>query len=154
VSGAVDAQPPARGYSGAGYAASLSEFGTPRQLPRSGGWLLERPVPGGAASDLIGPYPLFTCPNWPGLAADMDGLEGELVSAVIVADPLADVAEAELRQAFPDLVAPFKRHHVRDLERPPRLPEHHRRHVRRAPGAVDGGGCCEPRRDHHDWGRV
>jgi hypothetical protein len=132
----------------------LSEFGTPRRLPLSGGWLLERPVPGGSASDLMGPYPLFTCPNWPGLGADMDGLDGDLVSAVIVADPLARMDEAELRRAFPDLVVPFKRHHVRDLDRPAELPSHHRRHLRRASSAVEVEVCAEPGAHLDDWIRL
>ena len=106
-----------RAYSAPGYAASLFEFGSPRRLPRSGGWLLEREIAGGAGHDLMGPYPLFGCIDWEGLPEDMDGLD-EAVSVVLVADPLADVGEPELRRAFPDRVVPFKRHHVRDLEAP------------------------------------
>ena len=154
MSGAVEAGRPARGYSDAGYAASLSEFGVPRLLGVSGGWLLERPIPAGSGSDLMGPYPLFTCPNWPGLAADMDGLGGDLVSAVLVADPLARVGEPELRPAFPDLLVPFKRHHVRDLDRPVELPTHHRRHIRRASGAVEVEVCAEPGAHLDDWIRL
>ena len=51
----------------------------------------------------MGPYPLFGCIDWEGLPADMDGLDGA-VSVVLVADPLADVREPELRRAFPDRV--------------------------------------------------
>jgi hypothetical protein len=138
-------------YSDAGYAESLSEFGVPRGLPRSGGWLLERRVPDGSASDLVGPYPLFSCADWGGLAADLDELEGAAVSVVVVADPLAAVDEAELRRAFCDHVVPFKRHHVRDLDQPVEPPAHHRRHIRRASDAVEVEVCAEPVRYLDDW---
>ena len=138
-------------YSDAGYAESLSEFGVPRRLPRSGGWLLERPVPDGSARDLVGPYPLFSCADWSGLAADLDELEGTAVSVVVVADPLSGVGEPELRRAFPDHLAPFKRHHLRDLDRPDKPPAHHRRHIRRASEAVEVEVCAEPLRYLDDW---
>lgn len=144
----------ARGYSDAGYAASLSEFGVPRRLPRSDGWLLERPVPGGSGRDLIGPYPLFTCPNWAGLADDLDDLAAGIVSVVLVADPLAGVGERELRRAFPDRVVPFKDHQVRDLDAPAALPAHHRRHVRRSSSAVEVEVCAEPLDHADDWSRL
>lgn len=144
----------ARGYADAGYAASLSAFGVPRRLPLSGGWLLERPLPRGAGRDLIGPYPLFACPNWPGLAADLDDLDDSLVSVVLVADPLAGIGEPELRRAFPDRLVPFKRHQVRDLDEPADLPAHHRRHVRRSSGAVEVEVCAEPLERLDDWSRL
>ena len=139
-----------RGYSDAGYAASLSEFGEPLPLSRSGGWLLKRAVPDGSAADLAGPYPLFSCADWAGLPDDIDELGGTAVSVVLVADPLGE-AEQDLRLAFPDHVVPFKRHHVRDLNDPPKLPEHHRRHVRRASRAVEVEVCAEPLRHLDDW---
>ena len=142
------------GYSDAGYAASLSEFGLPRRLPRSGGWLLERPVPGGSRRDLMGPYPLFACRNWAGLPADIDELRDGVVSVVLVADPLAPVTESQLRRAFPDRVVPFKVHHVRDLERPVALPAHHRRHVRRASRAVEVEVCANPLEYLEEWTRL
>jgi GNAT acetyltransferase-like protein len=151
VSGAVEAKPPARGYSDGGYAASLAEFGDPRSLPRSGGWLLERPVPDRSATDLVGPYPLFCCPSWDGLAEDIDELEHSAVSVVLVADPLAGVVERDLRRAFPDHVVPFKRHHVRELNEPVNLPTHHRRHLRRASRALEVEVCTEPLRYLDDW---
>jgi hypothetical protein len=138
-------------YSDAGYAESLSEFGVPRALPRSGGWLLERPVPDGSASDLVGPYPLFSCADWGGLAADLDELEGAAVSVVVVADPLSGVGEPELRRVFPDHLVPFKRHHVRDLDQADKPPAHHRRHIRRASEAVEVEVCAEPLRYLDDW---
>lgn len=139
-----------RAYSAPGYAASLFEFGSPRRLPRSGGWLLEREIAGAAGNDLMGPYPLFSCTDWEGLAEDLDGLD-DAVSVVLVADPLADVGEPELRRAFPDRVVPFKRHHVRDLEAPASLPEHHRRHVRRSSRALEVELCANPLEHLEDW---
>lgn len=152
--GVARTQQAGRGYSDGGYAASLSEFGAPRRLPASGGWLLERAVPGGSGRDLIGPYPVFTCPNWAGLPADLDELEERTVSVVLVADALADVGERDLRRAFPDRVVPFKGHQVRDLERPADLPAHHRRHIRRSSAALDVELCAEPLDHLDDWSRL
>jgi hypothetical protein len=154
VSGAVRAQRPARGYADPGYAASLSEFGEPRRLALSGGWLLERPVPDGSAHDLVGSYPLFSCPDWDRLPEDVAELEGTAVSVVLVADPLAEVGQWELKRAFPEHVVPFKRHHVRELDQPLRLPEHHRRHIRRASSAVEVEVCARPVDHLDDWTRL
>ncbi len=151
MSAAVSAQRPARGYAAAGYAASLAEFGVPRRLPTSGGWLLERSVADGTATDLMGPYPLFSCPNWPGLVSDLETLGEGVVSVVVVADPLSGVETHDLARAFPDRLVPFKRHHVCHLEQPLRPPAHHRRHIRRAAAAVDVEVCVEPIRHLDDW---
>jgi hypothetical protein len=142
-----------RAYSAPGYAASLSEFGRPRQLELSGGWLLEREIAGGAGHDLMGPYPLFSCANWDRLPGDLGELD-DAVSVVLVADPLAEVGEPQLRRAFPDRMIPFKRHHARDLDAPARLPDHHRRHVRRAAAAVEVEVCADPLRHLDDWVRL
>jgi Acetyltransferase (GNAT) domain len=76
------------------------------------------------------------------------------VSVVVVADPLSGVGEPELRRAFPDHVVPFKSHHVRDLDKPGEPPAHHRRHIRRASGAVEVEVCAEPREYLDDWTRL
>ncbi len=144
----------ARGYAGAGYADSLSEFGAPRHLPASGGWLLERRIPGESEHDLMGAYPIFACQNWTGLADDLHELGGSAVSVVLVADPLARVTEPQLRHAFRDRVTPFKPHQVRDLDRPAVLPSHHRRLVRRASRAVDVEVCTEPIEHLEEWTRL
>jgi hypothetical protein len=141
------------GYADSCYAQSLAEFGTPRALPRCGGWLLERPLADGAY-DLMGPYPLFACRAWAGLADDLEALEDQAVSVALVADPLGDADERELRQAFPDLMRPYKRHQVRDLERPWQPPAHHRRQLRRAAAAVEVEVCAEPLRHLDDWMRL
>ena len=143
-----------RGYSCEGYAASLAEFGEPRRLPRSRGWLLERPISGEPLSDLMGPYPLFDCEEWPALDADLAALDRGLVSVVVVADPLAEVGERELARAFPDHLIAFKRHFIRDLDAPAELPSHHRRHLRRATRAVDVEICRQPLEHLEDWGRL
>jgi hypothetical protein len=142
------------GYADAGYAQSLVEFGEPRALPLSEGWLLERPVPGGDGRDLMGPYPLFACRNWAGLPADLQALEDRAVSVVLVADPLGGADEGDLRRAFPDLMRPFKRHHVRDLAQAGSLPAHHRRHIRRAAAALDVVVCTDPALHLDDWTRL
>ncbi len=123
-------------------------------MPLSGGWLLERPVPGGSGSDLMGPYPLFTCPNWPGLPADLANLNDGVVSVVLVADPLAGLEEQDLERVFPDRLVPFKRHYVCDLDQPASLPTHHRRHIRRASRSVEVEVCAEPVRHLDDWSRL
>lgn len=47
------------GYIHPGYAESLTEFGTPRELPRSKGWILKCQIPGFSDYDAMGCYPLF-----------------------------------------------------------------------------------------------
>ena len=111
--------------------------------PAAGGFSKRR-IAGESEHDLMGPYPLFACPNWAGLADDLNALRGRAVSVVVVADPLAPVTESDLRQAFRDRVAPLKPHQVRDLDRPPALPNHHRRRVRRAARAVEVEVCTDP----------
>lgn len=116
--------------------------------------MLERPIAGEAARDLMGPYPLFTCANWPALAADLRELGDALVSVVLVADPLANVDEQELRRAFPDCFTEYKRHLVRDHHERASLPTHHRRHVRRASTAVEVEVCAKPLEHLDDWVRL
>jgi hypothetical protein len=141
------------GYADARYARSLAEFGEPKRLTRSEGWLLAREIPGGG-NDLMGPYPLFACRSWPALPGDLAALEGDAVSVMLVADPLGGADEGTLRRAFPDLLHPYKRHHVRDLDQPADLPAHHRRHIRRSAAVVDVAVCDEPVRHVDDWTRL
>ena len=86
----------ASGYGHPSYAASFAEFGTPRRLTRSGGWLLERSIPHAEARDAMGCYPLFVCQDWRGLEADLDEID-DLVSVSLVTDPFGDHDEALLR---------------------------------------------------------
>lgn len=121
------------GYLNSQYAASLEEFGSPRELQCAGGWLLERSIPGSPYRDAMGCYPLFCCQDWAALQAGMDGLQGELVSVALAPDPFGEYTEADLRRCF-DLVVPFKESFVVDLESATGVfgTAHHRYYARRA----------------------
>lgn len=116
------------------YSESLMEFGTPRELPRCGGWILERQIPGESFRDVMGCYPLFTCQDWSQLYIDLEEIGDELVSLSLVTDPFGDYDPAYLRRCFKDVVIPFKEHYIIDLHRP--LNEiagrRHRKNARRA----------------------
>ena len=124
----------ARGFRHPRYMQSLSDWGRPVRLPRSGGWVLERSIPGSDLVDALGPYPLLCCRDWSALDADLREMGRRWVSMVAVADPLADVSPDALRRTFPDVADPFKRHWVIDLRRDPAAFVHreHRRRARRA----------------------
>src|SRR5262249_23826555 len=96
------------GYLHPAYAASFLDWGQPLLLPRSGGWLLARSVPGTEDRDAIGCYPIFACPKWEALEADIASLEDGLVAVSLVTDPFGDFDPAMLRRAFPDWCIPFK----------------------------------------------
>ena len=68
------------GYAHPAYAWSLQEFGCPRELPRCGGWVLERQVPGTSERDATGCYPLFACADWGRLREDLDAIGGSLLT--------------------------------------------------------------------------
>lgn len=140
------------GYRHPVYARSLRDIGDPRHLPRSGGWILERPIGVDGLRDAMGTYPLFDCRNWSGLPADLEELGGRMVSVTVVPDPLAGFGGPDaLREAFRDLVRPFKTHYVRDLSRPVEPSRHHRRNVRRAleRGVVER--CDDPSLHLDEW---
>ena len=59
------------GYLHPAYAASLVEFGSPRELPGCGGWILERSIPHRTERDAMGCYPLFACREWQNLPRDL-----------------------------------------------------------------------------------
>jgi hypothetical protein len=102
-------------------------------LTRSGGWILERQIPGFPYRDAMGCYPLFTCRNWAQLAADLEELGDELVSLALVPDPFGRYELSDLQQCFGDLFVPFKQHCVMDLAKAhdPVSP-HHRRYAHKA----------------------
>jgi hypothetical protein len=145
------------GYAHPDYIRSLREFGTPLELPASGGWLLEREIPGTSHRDAMGPYPRFTCRDWSRLSDDLDGLQakGGLVSVVLVTDPFAGIDEGALRTAF-DRVTPFKRHHVVDYHRPDagRASKHHRYYARRALSRMEVEVCADPSCHGEEWIRL
>jgi hypothetical protein len=138
-------------YADASYVASLADIGDPVHLPRSGGWLLSRRVADTGRRDLTGPYPLLSCSRWDVLADDLAALDDDVLSVVAVADPLGTWEPADLEAAFPDHLVPFKRHLVRDLDRPASLPAHHRRRLRHAARAVDVEVCADPTDHLDDW---
>lgn len=140
------------GYQHPLYAASLAEFGVPLELPRCQGWLLERPVENSATRDAMGCYPVFSCGDWTGLAADLAGLASRLVSVVLVSDPFGDYDEALLRSCF-DRVMAFKEHYVADLEqRWERFTSAtHRKFARRARRKMQIELCAEPARYLDEW---
>src|SRR5271169_6676102 len=102
------------GYLHPEYVRSLFEFGEPLSLERSGGWLLKRLIDG-VATDAMGPYPLFACADWNALEPDFARISGSVVSVIVVTDPFGQYDEALLRNCFPDLMIPFKKHFINDL---------------------------------------
>jgi hypothetical protein len=123
-----------RGYLHSAYAESLMEFGTPRELPRCGGWVLERQIPGLPHRDAMGCYPLFVCQDWSHLQADLDEIGNDLVSLALVTDPFGAYDPTYLQQCFKDKVVPFKNHFIVDRNYPIHdiVSEHHRRCARKA----------------------
>lgn len=122
------------GYAHSNYAASLAEFGSPHLLRASGGSILERSIPGSPHRDAMGCYPLFACRDWSQLPDDIENLNEDLVSLVLVTDPFGDYTEESLHHTFKDLVTPFKEHFVVDLATTPEtfVHPHHRRNARKA----------------------
>lgn len=141
------------GYAHADYAASLSEFGTPRLLPNSGSWILERRIPGSDYSDAMGCYPLFTCQNWSQLREDLETIRNDLVSVSLVTDPFGEYDAAYLRSCFPDVAVIFKEHFVSNLSRrqEPFVNSHHRRNARRALREMSVEKCANPQDFLSDW---
>ncbi|MGH7552650.1 MAG: GNAT family N-acetyltransferase [Longimicrobiales bacterium] len=126
------------GYLHAGYAAALAEWGTPWPLQHAGGWALVRAIPDTTMYDAMGCYPLLACTQWRGLADDLNEAARSLVAFAAVIDPLANVPEAGLRAAFPDVLRHFKDHFIVDLHRhEPVGSAEHRRKARRAASRVD-----------------
>ena len=141
------------GYAHADYAASLSEFGTPRFLPNCGAWILERAIPGSDGWDAMGCYPLFTCQDWSQLRTDLDTLGKDLVCISLVTDPFGEYELDYLRECFPDVTTSFKEHFVVDLSRPVDsfVHSHHRRNARRALAEMSVEKCANPEDFLEDW---
>jgi len=141
------------GYSHPAYAASLAEFGNPRALPHSKGWILERPIVATPYRDAMGCYPLFACDDWSKLDSDLDELGSDLVSLATVADPFGAHDPAHLRKCFPTLVTPFKEHLVTDLSRSPDsvVAPSHRRKARKALERLDIESGDDARRFGDEW---
>lgn len=141
------------GYRHPGYAAALSEFGSPVRLECSGGSLLVRTIPRTSDRDAMGPYPLFACERWSRLAADLEGLAGKLVSVSLVTDPFGNWTVEELDRAFPDCRRPFKEHFVVELAADPlkRVSAHHQRFATRGQRKVIVEHMAAPADLLDDW---
>jgi len=141
-----------QGYMSREYAAAFAEFGAPRQLARSGGWLIERAIAGTQHRDAMGCYPLFGCADWSALAADLDDLKHELVSVALVADPFGKHELAALERAF-DVVRPFKQHFIADLhgDWEQLISRHHRYYARRALREARVEICDDPPSFLEEW---
>lgn len=143
------------GYAHPAYAWSLEEFGAPRELPRCGGWVLERPVAGTGERDATGCYPLFACADWGRLREDLDAVAGDLLTLGLVADPFGNFERADFERCF-DLVRPFKSHFVCDLALPADrfVSAHHRYYARKALAGARVEVCADPRSFADDWVRL
>jgi hypothetical protein len=143
------------GYRHPGYAASLAEFGAPLQLPRSGGWLLVRPIPGSQQRDAMGCYPLFFCDDPAGLDADLRELARDLVSVVLVTDPVSPPPADVLASTF-DFARPYKAHYFLEaggsLAGPPSRA--HAKNVRRGLRKLAVERCTRPLDWLPDWNRL
>lgn len=140
------------GYGAARYAEAFAELGTPIELPRCRGWLLERHIPGTRLLDAMGCYPVFACDDWSRLVEDLGTLSGRLVSLALVTDAFGNWTEPLLRQCF-DRVTPFKEHRVYDLTLPPEqhVARSHRRNARQALGRLRVEVATEPARHVDEW---
>jgi hypothetical protein len=143
----------ATGYLNQLYCQSLSEFGTPRFLRESGGWILERQIPNSRLRDAMGCYPLFACNNWSRLCVDLEDLGNRLVSLSLVTDPFGEYDPAHLSEWFPDLTVPFKEHFVVDLTQAPEtfVHSHHQRNARKALREIRIDECDNPSDTLEEW---
>jgi hypothetical protein len=137
------------------YAHSLREFGRPIELPRCGGWLVERPIRNSHLKDVMGCYPLFCCGDWSSLAADIEEVRQRYVTIALVADPFAPVTIVDLSRCF-QLVQPFKKHFVIDLNPwiDRHINRHHRYYARRALKQIQVSLVNDPKTCLDDWVRL
>ncbi|MGH9441842.1 MAG: GNAT family N-acetyltransferase [Thermoanaerobaculia bacterium] len=140
------------GYLHPRYADSLAEFGKPRLLPRSGAWILVRPIPDSDTFDAMGGDRLLFCSDWGELANDLGEIR-DLVTLTAVTDPFGRWQTEDLRRCFPDLLRPYKEHFVVDLERP--APSaHHRAKVRKALRSIETSVDFSPSSRLDEWERL
>lgn len=144
------------GYSSEDYARSLSEFGTPLELPNSQGWVLTRQIEDTDYRDAMGPYPLFSCANPAGLTQDIKELDPELASIVLVTDPMVDFDKEMLSTTFPDICIPFQEHYVIDFTKmtTANLKRHHRRAAMKALSELEIEVIEDPDSFLEDWLRL
>ena len=141
------------GYMHPDYVESMAEFGLPRALRRSGGWILEREIPGFPYRDAMGCYPLFCCQDWRGLEADLDEIGNELVSLSVVADPFGLYNIAYLERCFHDVVVRFKEAFIVDLHRPYNeiVSRNRRKKVKKTLREISVELCEEPQHMVDEW---
>jgi len=141
------------GYLHPKYGETLSEFGRPQVLPRSGGNLLVRNVANTDYQDAMGCYPLFCCEDWERLSDDLEELQDELVSVALVTDPFGNFDIEMLRRCFPDKMFHFKDHFVIDfsLEDSTKISGNHRRNVDKAMREVVVERCGPDSTVLEDW---
>lgn len=140
------------GYLHPDYAQSLSEFGEPLRLPKSGGWLLKRMIDS-TQTDAMGTYPLFACSDWKSLKRDFAQVGESLVSVIVVTDPFGEYDEPLLQDCFGDLVVPFKSHFIIDLACSPEnaISEHHARNAAVGLRRVMVERCEDPLSHLDNW---
>lgn len=134
------------------YAYSLREFGEPRQLPRCGGWILERLIPRTPYKDAMGCYPLFICRDWSKLHQDLKEIESEFISLALVTDPFGAFDQANLVRCF-QIVKPFKKHLIADLDQNIEhfVNKHHRYYAQKSLRDLQVEICEEPARYADAW---
>jgi len=144
------------GYLHSSYAGSLAEFGRPRALPRCGGWVLDRTIPGVSFRDAMGCYPMFACRDWSQLEADLADAAADLVCLYMVTDPFGEYDRALLDRCFEDKVIAFKEHFCVDLSRAPNdfVCRHHQRYAHKALKLLDVEECRNSTEFLDDWIRL
>ena len=144
------------GYAHQAYAASFDWLGTPRPLVGSGSWIIERKIAKSSYTDAMGCYPLFSCLDWSKLSQDLDSLEGSIVSLALVTDPFGKYSEACLREAFKDVVKPFKEHFIIDMNQQldHYVSKHHQRYAKRKQKDVSIEKCERPLDHLAEWVRL
>lgn len=141
-----------QGYLHSRYAGSFHSFGAPRELKYSGGWVLEREIPGAGSCDAMGLYPLFCCSDWSALHRDLEDQRAQWVALALVADPFGAYDRALLERTF-DIVQPYKEHYVVDTRVPldDFVSRSHRSNARRALRKIDVEVCTDPMSFLDDW---
>jgi|WetSurMetagenome_2_1015567.scaffolds.fasta_scaffold106994_2 hypothetical protein len=143
----------ATGYLHPGYAESLAEFGTPKELSGCKGWILKRRIPDSPFYDGMGCYPIFVCQDWSKLCSDLEEIGNELVSLSVVTDPFGGYDESYLRKCFKDVIVPFKEHFVIDLSRDIKtfVSGHHLRYAHKAIQQVQIEIAQKPEQFATEW---
>lgn len=141
-----------QGYLAPAYAEALAEFGTLLHMPRSGGYLLRRQIPGTAQDDAMGLYPLFCCNDWNALGDDLAALDPGIVSAVLVPDPFGDYAPDLLADTF-DVVRPYSERYVAKLDVPTArlVSTHHRKCAAKGLAQLQVETCARPQDHLDEW---